>query len=118
MKEEESRLNAEEEIETLKRELNEMKESVQEYAEDALSEGGRKFRGFKKELRGKTENLLDEITPIIEKYRDSGKEIVYKVEDKIIEKPVTSLLLAFVAGLAVGKLLDSGRRCCRHDGRQ
>lgn len=65
---------------------------------------------MKKELRRKTDDLVEELAPVIEKYKNSGKEAVAKVEDTISEKPLTSLLLAFTAGIIIGKLLDNNKR--------
>lgn len=88
-------------------ELNEIKEDAMDYAEEAAEEGRCKFRKLKKDLSGKTDELIDDITSVLEKYKDSGREVVHKVEDKIIEKPITSLLIALAAGLIIGRILEN-----------
>lgn len=88
-------------------ELQEELQEIKEAAAETMADSNCKLHKLKDELHGKTRELIDEITPILEKYRDSGKEVVYKVEDKIIEKPLPALMIAFAAGLVIGKLLDS-----------
>lgn len=96
-----------ENLDGLQEELNEVKETAMDYAGDTMEEGKCKFRKLKKELGGKTDDLIDEVTSILEKYKDSGKEVVHKVENKIIEKPIASLLIALAAGLVIGRILEN-----------
>lgn len=99
-----------ENLEVLSESLEEMKEDILDYAGESARESECRFRQMKRELRRKTDDLVEELTPIIAKYKNSGKEAVAKVEDTIAEKPITSLLLAFTAGIIIGKLLDNNKR--------
>lgn len=99
-----------ENLEAIEENLEELKEDVLDYAGESARESECRFRHMKKELRRKTDDLVEELAPIIEKYKNSGKEAVAKVEDTIAEKPLTSLLLAFTAGIIIGKLLDNNKR--------
>lgn len=99
-----------ENLEVLSENLEELKEDVLDYADESIRDSECRFRQMKRELRRKTDDLAEELAPIIEKYKSSGREAVAKVEDKIAEKPITSLLLAFTAGIIIGKLLDNNKR--------
>lgn len=97
-------------LEALSENLEEMKEDILDYVGESARESECGFRQMKRELRRKTDGLVEELAPIIDKYKNSGKEAVAKVEDTIAEKPITSLLLAFTAGIIIGKLLDNNKR--------
>lgn len=99
-----------ENLEVLGENLEELKEDVLDYADESARESECRFRQMKRELRRKTDDLVEELAPIIERYKHSGKEVVAKVEDTIAEKPITSLLLAFTAGIIIGKLLDNNNK--------
>lgn len=99
-----------ENIEVLNENIEEAGEDILDYVGESARETECGFRRMKRELRRKTDDLVEELTPIIEKYKNSGKEAVAKVEDTIAEKPITSLLLAFTAGIIIGKLLDNNKR--------
>lgn len=90
--------------------LEELKGQAQEYAEDAAREGKRKLHKLQHDIQAKSEEVMKEITPVLEKYKDSGKCLVHKVEAKIVEKPLHSIMVAFGIGLIIGKLCDRGRR--------
>jgi len=98
-------------VEELKKEIAELREQLKQYTEAADVEERDSLRELKRKLGWKSGDLMHELTPIIEKYKESGREAVYKVEDKIIEKPLQSLVFALVGGIVLGKLL--GRCGCR-----
>ncbi|MDL2297811.1 hypothetical protein LJC40_01505 [Synergistaceae bacterium OttesenSCG-928-D05] len=97
-------------IEELKEEFQEIRELAEDYAEDAAEDGRGCMRKMKKHIGRRSEELLDELMPIIEKYQGSGREVVERVENKVCDNPLLSLAVAFGAGLIIGRLLDNGRR--------
>lgn len=97
-----------ENIDRLHGEIEELKDSMREYAEDLTEEGKNKLCRLHEQLRKKHEELIEHYGPVFKKYRESGKEMVHNVEEKVAEKPLTALLLAFGAGIVIGSL------CRRH----
>lgn len=97
-----------ENMKKLQREIDELKDNMKEYAEDLSEDGKKAFRELQKKLREKHEELMERYSPVLEKYKDSGREMVRNVEEKIAERPLAALLLAFGAGIVIGKL------CRRH----
>lgn len=98
-----------ENIDKLQEEIDELKDSMKKYAEDLTDEGKHKLSRLHEQLHRKHEELIEHYGPIFEKYRESGKEMVHHVEEKVAEKPLTALLLAFGAGIVIGSLCR-GRR--------
>lgn len=97
-------------LEELQQEFDELKQLAGEYSEAAADEVDGKIRQAKKKIRRRSEELMDELAPIIEKYQDTGRVAVRRVEDKVIDNPLLALAVAFGAGLVIGKLLDDDRR--------
>jgi len=97
-------------IEELQEEFQELKELAGEYTEEVVEEGKGRMRKAKRRISKRSEDLLDELMPILERYQDSGREVVERVEHKVTDNPLLSLAVAFGAGMLIGKLLDNGRR--------
>lgn len=97
-----------ENINKLQEEIDDLKDSIQEYAEDLTEEGKDKLCRLHEQLHRRHEELIDRYGPVFERYRESGREIVHNVEERVAEKPLAALLLAFGAGLVIGSL------CRRH----
>lgn len=93
-----------EEVSKLHEEIEELKEKFEELDGDTTDEGRRTMCRLQKQLYAKTVELMDAYAPMLQKYKDSGKEIVRSVETKVAEKPLPSLLVAFGAGLVIGCL--------------
>lgn len=91
----------------LKEELEELKEMVKECGGETAEVSMHALSRLHQHLLDKTGRIMDTYAPVLEKYKDSGKEIVRGVEAKVAEKPLTALLFAFGAGVLIGKM-------CRH----
>lgn len=94
--------------EKLKDEIEELKEMVKECGGETAEEAMHSLSKLHRHLLDRTDKMMHMYAPILEKYRDSGKEMVREVEARVAEKPLTSLLFAFGAGVLIGKL------CRRH----
>ena len=86
-------------VDNLKKDISKLKEDLSSIAESLL-EKGKAETGTAKDRLG--ERFGDEL----EAARLKGKEKVESIEDQIREKPLQSLLIAFVVGLFLGKLFD------------
>lgn len=93
----------------LQEDIEEIKEQFKELGEDTTDEGKHAMHKLHKQLHAKTEELMAAYAPIMQKYKDSGKEMIHNAETKIAEKPLQALLLAFGAGLVIGCMCR-----CRH----
>ncbi|GJM15098.1 MAG: hypothetical protein DHS20C13_04250 [Thermodesulfobacteriota bacterium] len=54
--------------------------------------------------------LLDELEGAIEESKNKGSRALESVEDRITEKPLLSLLIAFILGLFLGKIIDTNNK--------
>lgn len=96
-------------VSKLHKDIEALTEKCKELGEDATDEGKRTMRKLQNQLYAKTDELMEAYAPIIQKYKDSGKEMVRNVEAKVAEKPLPALLVAFGAGLVIGCICR-----CRH----
>ncbi|MEM7008099.1 MAG: hypothetical protein AAF462_03105 [Thermodesulfobacteriota bacterium] len=88
-------------VETLKDDISKLKEDLGSIAETLLEKG-------KAETEAAKDKLSDSLKEEIEAARLKSREGVESLEDQIREKPLMSLLIAFVIGLFLGKLFDRG----------
>ncbi len=86
-------------VETLKDDLSKLREDLTGIAQSLLEKGKTETEAAKDKL---SEGLQDEFQAV----RDKSKETVESIEDQIREKPLLSLLIAFIVGLFLGKLFD------------
>ncbi|MEE9176155.1 MAG: hypothetical protein V3U19_08295 [Thermodesulfobacteriota bacterium] len=86
-------------VETLKDDLSKLREDLTGIAQSLLEKGKTETEAAKDKL---SEGLQDEFQAV----RDKSKETVESLEDQIREKPLLSLLIAFIVGLFLGKLFD------------
>lgn len=57
-----------------------------------------------------TRNVIDAVKPLVEKYEEPSRAAVEKVGGKVSDNPFLSVVVAFGAGIVIGKILDC---CCR-----
>lgn len=86
-------------VETLKEDISKLREDLSGIAEALLERGRSETEAAKGRI---SEGLRDEFQAA----REKGKESVESIEDRIREKPLQSLLIAFVVGLFLGKIFD------------
>ncbi len=58
------------------------------------------------DLGGDKDRILEKLRSELDNVQAMGKQKVETVEQKIQENPVRSLLIAFIAGLVLGKVFD------------
>jgi len=86
-------------VDTLKEDISRLKDDLAGIAETLLEKGRAETGAAKERL---SESLGDELQAA----RVKGIEKMESIEDQIREKPLMSLLIAFVVGLFLGKLFD------------
>lgn len=86
-------------VDTLKEDISKLKDDLASIAETLLEKG-------KAETDAAKERLGETLSDEFQSARVKGKEKVDSLEDQIRDKPLMSLLIAFVIGLFLGKLFD------------
>ena len=59
--------------------------------------------------KAEAKRMLAAVKPVIEKYEEPGRAAVAKVGTRVSDNPFLSVVIAFGAGIVIGKLLDY---CC------
>lgn len=103
---------ANERIEELEAELADLKEVLEGYKEEAEDAVETKIEKVRSVLEAKADDLMASVKPVLDKYEESGKAAVGKVGDKVADNPFMSVVVAFGAGIVIGKLLDM---CCKEN---
>lgn len=57
-----------------------------------------------------TKSVIEAIKPVVEKYEEPSRAAVARVGGKVSDNPFLSVVVAFGAGIVIGKILDC---CCR-----
>jgi len=96
----------EEKIMELESEVGSLKEALAEHEETTEAKRIIDFAKLKDAISASAKEIIDAIKPVIEKYEEPGKAAVSKVERKVADNPFLSVVLAFGAGIVIGKLLD------------
>lgn len=86
-------------IEALKEDVTKLRSDLSQLGKTLLEKG-------KQETDAAKDKVIEELKHELETARFKSKETVQSVEQQIREKPFYSLLIAFVAGLILGKLFE------------
>jgi len=86
-------------VDVLKEDISRLKDDLSSIAETLLEKG-------KAETGAVKDRLGERVGDEFQSARAMGMEKVESIEDQIREKPLMSLLIAFVVGLFLGKLFD------------
>ena len=93
----------------LKTEIEALKCAIAEQQEKAEAKRVIDFNKVKSTLDDGAKTLLAAVKPVIEKYEEPGRAAVAKVGTRVSDNPFLSVVIAFGAGIVIGKLLDY---CC------
>ncbi len=86
-------------LETLREDVTRLRADLSQLAKSLLEKG-------KSETDTARDRVMGEFMSNLHSARDRSGETVETVERKIQEKPLMSLLIAFLAGLVLGKIVD------------
>lgn len=102
--------NIKDDISRLRTDLSELSKQVKDRGTGyARATTDRILASIGKELEGLGEDkdrVLEKLHAELENVQEIGKQKVETVEQRIQENPLKSLLIAFIAGLFLGKLFD------------
>lgn len=100
--------NSDDVIMELKAEIEALKCAITEQQEKAEAKRIIDFNKVKSTLDDGAKTLLAAVKPVIQKYEEPGRAAVNKVGARVSDNPFLSVVVAFGAGIVIGKLLD----CC------
>lgn len=92
--------------ENIGKEMDNLKEDMAKLRADLSQLGKALLERGKNETDVAKDKVIDELKSELLSARKRGKEKVDSVEHQIQEKPIVSLLIAFLAGLLLGKLFE------------
>lgn len=100
-----------------KDEFSQVKQDLQQLREDlakltrAVTEGQKSnISSLRDEIRKESRQAFDQVkekgNEALHRAKDAGDKAIHEVEHKIEERPFLSVLIMFLVGVLVGKLLD------------
>lgn len=92
--------NLGQDLEALREDVTKLRSDLSQLAKSLLDKG-------KSETDTAKDRVIEELMSNLRSARDKSSDTVESVEHKIQEKPLMSLLIAFLAGLILGKLFES-----------
>ncbi len=95
-----SQENLGQDLEALREDVTRLRSDLSQLAKSLLDKG-------KSETDTAKDRVIEELVSNFRSARDKSSETVETVEHKIQEKPLMSLLIAFLVGLIIGKLFES-----------
>ncbi len=95
-----SQENLGQDLEALREDVTRLRSDLSQLAKSLLDKG-------KSETDTAKDRVIEELVSNFRSARYKSSETVETVEHKIQEKPLMSLLIAFLAGLILGKLFES-----------
>lgn len=87
------------EYEQVKSDLKALREDLAKLSRSVADGQKNNFNSFRDELRREGQEALDSA-------RGAGEKALHDVEERITQRPFLTVLILFLAGLVVGKLLD------------
>ena len=87
------------EYEQVKADLQTLREDLAKLSRSVAEGQKNSFNSFRDELRREGQEALDSA-------RGVGEKAMHDVEERITERPFLTVIILFLAGLVVGKLLD------------
>lgn len=104
--------NNQQRVVDLEAEVEALKGALEEQQQTAETKRLIDFAKVKGAVDEGAKKVLEAIKPVIEKYEEPSRAAVAKVGGKVSDNPFLSVIVAFGAGIIIGKVLDC---CCRHE---
>jgi ElaB/YqjD/DUF883 family membrane-anchored ribosome-binding protein len=96
----------ENDMQSIRDDIAALRADLSAITQDLKSMGKSRAEATKENLSATAQSLKEEITRLFDETRERGKKSVEAVETEIGERPFTSLLISFGAGLILAKLLE------------
>lgn len=93
-------------IETIRDEVERLRHEFSSVSENILDISRKAYKSGNRRLGREAARLHDELGSGLELARKAGRGGVGAVEERIVRKPFLSVLIAFLAGVLAGKLMD------------
>ncbi len=93
------------EAETLKKDIEELRGSIEKLSKDVSSIGQSMAKDIKARAGETAENVRDGAKATVRQIGEKGKQGAEAVENTVRERPFQSLLVAFGAGLLISQLI-------------
>ncbi|MFC4258455.1 YqjD family protein [Marinobacter lacisalsi] len=87
------------EYEQVKADLRTLREDMAKLSKSVADGQKNNFNNFRDEVRRESQEAMDYA-------RGAGEKAMHDVEERISERPFLTVIILFLAGLVVGKLLD------------
>ncbi len=97
------------EVQTLKEDVNKLRADLGELLETARAEGKRRVGESRQRIREGVMNRIDQFKEVLDNARQCGQKAREKAQEKIEQRPITTVLAAFGIGLIVGRLFMKRR---------
>jgi len=97
-------------FEVLKADVAKLRSDLSSTTQKLIDVGKDQSGEAKERARIEAAKLLNELEGAVEESKQKGRRALESVEDKITEKPLLSLLIAFILGLFLGKIVDTSTR--------
>ncbi|PSF05086.1 hypothetical protein C7H09_15890 [Marinobacter fuscus] len=101
---------SQDEYEQVKQDLQQLRDDVAKLTRAVTESQKSNISHLRDEIRRESQEALDQVRQkgdaALNRARDAGDRAVNEVEHRIEERPFLSVVLMFLAGVLVGKLLD------------
>lgn len=102
--------NVSEDFDDLKQDVARLRNDLSSTTRKLVDLGKDQSGAAKERAQLEASKLLNELNSAVEESKDKGKRALEAVEDKVTEKPFLSLLIVFIFGLFLGRIIDTDNR--------
>ncbi|MBW0147135.1 DUF883 family protein [Marinobacter arenosus] len=101
---------SQDEYDQVKQDLQKLREDLATLTKTVTESQKSNISSLRDEIRRESREALDQVrsrgNDALNRAKDAGDKAIHDVEHKIEERPFLSILIMFLAGILVGKLLD------------
>ena len=97
------------EMDNLKEDINRLRADLADILQTTKRQGQATAEGLKTKFRGEAMNRMNQLKDILDSAKDYSYKAYNVAQRKVEDKPLASILTAFVVGLVVGKLFKNRR---------
>lgn len=99
--------NVSQDFETLKADISELRSDVSSITKKLIAMGKEQSEAAKQKAKLDTARLVNEFNSVVGQSTEQSKKAVESVGNKIAQKPVKSMALAFIAGVVLAKVFNN-----------
>ncbi len=102
--------NVSKDFDILKEDVARLRSDLSSTTKKLIELGKDETGAAKEKAQLEASKLLNELESAVDESKEKGRRALDSVEDKITEKPFLSLLIVFILGLFLGKIIDTSTR--------